>query len=230
MKTCSATRRGGAGGGAGGAGGEVDSCCTRCCTLSTKCQRSVYFLVGAMAMLMLLVGCGSVFTGLQIAVQASSVPFLPNHHNTSHNHTKNHTHGGGSDGGSGSQNNNIALQVVSSFTLSPPLSPPIPPLPPPSAHSPTSSASSFSSASLHNDHDDPVPWKPVSPSNLQGAWFAYGAIGLGLFTVVISLAGLRGVQRLNKDLIKLFSCSVALDLVVHGVSLIVVACLLFLYF
>ena len=60
----------------------------------------------------------------------------------------------------------------------------------------------------------------MSPSNLQGAWFAYGAIGLGLFTVVISLAGLRGVQRLNKDLIKLFSCSVALDLVVHGVRLI----------
>jgi small GTP-binding protein len=63
--------------------------------------------------------------------------------------------------------------------------------------------------------DNPVPWKPVNPSNLHGAWFAYGAIGLGLYTVVISLAGVRGVQRLNKDMIRLFSCSALLDLIVH---------------
>ena len=55
----------------------------------------------------------------------------------------------------------------------------------------------------------------MNPSNLEGAWFAYGAIGLGLYTVVISVAGLRGVQRLNKDMLRLFSCSALLDFVVH---------------
>jgi small GTP-binding protein len=170
-------------GASGGASGEVDGCCTRCCTLSAKCQRIVYFLVGAMTMLMLLVGCGSVLNGLHLAVEATSVPIIPNHHNASHNHT-NYT----------SRNNIAQQQLLSSFTSSPLLSP--------SSHG-----------------DDPVPWKPVSPSNLKGAWFAYGAIGLGLYTVVISLAGLRGVQRLNKDMIKLFCCSAALDLVVHGVSI-----------
>ena len=198
---------------------DSEECCVQSCTLSVPSQKRIYYCVGFLTVLMFFVGIGSMFTGFQIAIQANdNVPSIPSHP----------TGGNASSSPSSSS---------SSSSLFPP-SPTPAPTPAPSSGN-GSSYSSYSDRSTGGNLDPglgrrrrrrrrrvlreevvteesaPIPWKPVNPSNQQGAWFAYGAIGLGLYTVVVSLAGLRGVLKLNKDLLRLFSGSVALDFVVH---------------
>jgi hypothetical protein len=173
-------------------------CCVRCCTLTALSQKRLYYLVGVCTLLMMVVGAGSMFTGFQIAIEAdNSVPSIPSHHNSSTNHTNHTTVFSSSSGSGGGGASLFLLPSYSSSSSSSSPSSPFASLRPSSATestesfesfessaSPASSAISSSSASsaspassTSNTNSAPVPWKPVNPSNLEGAWFAYGASG-----------------------------------------------------
>ena len=142
-----------------------------CCPLLSK--RKLYVLtsvVGLLAVLMVIVGAGTMATGLQIAVEPSSTPSIPTNPN----------------GTNSTGTSPTPAQIAISSTPSPKLR-----------------------------ASNPVPWTPTHTSNLQGAWFAYGCIGLGIYTIIASLAGLYGSVQGSKDLLRLFACSAALDLVMH---------------
>ena len=208
---------------------EENGCCVVCCTLSTKAQTLLYYLVGIFAILMFIVGICSMITGFQIAVQENGVPIIPNHRN-------------------GTTNSTTPTPSPMSFS---------------STIVTSIQDTQYAHYEQHEHHEQhkpnerdkqhyhsrdqsvtqrdtntsfdssPIPWNPVKPANLHGAWEAYGAIGLGLYTIVISLVGLRGVQRLNKDMIRLFSCSAgmfssfAFDFFLNKLSTFPEICLLF---
>ena len=67
-----------------------------------------------------------------------------------------------------------------------------------------------------------IPYRPTNRANLQGAFFAYGMIGLGLYSVAVGVTGILGAMRGSRNLIQLFAFSSAVLLFAHIVATIAV--------
>ena len=87
----------------------------------------------------------------------------------------------------------------------------------------TAPSPSRTSGMESGDHYSNVPWKPTTGADLQGAYFAYGEIGLGIYTVIVSsIGGVYGTKRKSRDLLRLFGCSAILALLVHLAAYILI--------